>query len=304
MELSSFDELYAAADRDAPRLPVVAAGGDDPTVLTALASAQQRGWVRPLVAGRSVAIRDAAQSAGVDLSAFELLETADSPAAVAVAAIRDGRARVLMKGQVSTPDLMRAILDRTAGLRTDEVVCQIVQMEIPRDNRRFLLADTGVTVAPTLAQKQSILRSLVRTARALGLTSPRIAVVSATEKPTEALPDTLEAVELVRWAASGPLGDLSLDGPLSFDLAYAPVAGDRKGVASDVVGRADALLFPNLVAANLTVKAIMYTADCRFGGILAGVACPVVFMSRADDVPTRLRSLAMALRVDSSAAMG
>jgi phosphotransacetylase len=57
------------------------------------------------------------------------------------------------------------------------------------------------------------------------------------------------------------------------------------------------MLFPDLTAANLTVKAIMYTADCRYGGVLCGTAAPVVFMSRADTAPTRLRSLALALRI-------
>jgi phosphotransacetylase len=57
------------------------------------------------------------------------------------------------------------------------------------------------------------------------------------------------------------------------------------------------MLFPNLLSANLTVKAIMYTADCRFGGVLRGVRCPVVFMSRADTTATRLHSLALALKM-------
>jgi phosphotransacetylase len=88
-----------------------------------------------------------------------------------------------------------------------------------------------------------------------------------------------------------------VQGPLSFDLAYTPEAADKKGLPGPVVGAADVLLFPDLVSANLTVKAIMYTADCRFGGILCGAACPVVFMSRADTTSTRLNSLALALMV-------
>jgi phosphotransacetylase len=174
-------------------------------------------------------------------------------------------------------------------------------MEVVPHARRFLLADTGVTIAPTLAQKQSMVRSLVEAARRLGAEAPRIAIVSATEKPTAAMPDTLEAVELVRWAQTGAAGNAVVDGPLSFDLAYDVRAAQRKGVQSEVVGRAEGMLFPNLLAANLTVKAMMYTADCRFGGVLAGAARPVVFMSRADDVPTRLRSLALALAMEAAA---
>ncbi len=298
MGLCSFEELSAAADARAPQTPVVAAGGADVTVLAALAEAHRRGWVQPWLTGDLGAIREAAAAAHVDLAPFQVIAAASQPAAAAVAAVREGRARLLLKGQVSTPELMKAVLDRDQGLRTGQAVCQIVLMEIVPHARRFLLADTGVTIAPTLEQKQSMLRSLVAAARRLGAKSPRIAIVSATEKPTAAMPDTLEAVELVHWARTGALGDTHVEGPLSFDLAYDFRAAQRKGVCSEVVGQADGMLFPSLLAANLTVKAMMYTADCRFGGVLAGAACPVAFMSRADDVPTRLRSLALALTVD------
>jgi phosphotransacetylase len=301
MGLCSFDELFAAADARRPRAPVVAAGGGDETVLTALAEAHRRGWVEPLLTGDMEAIRAAAAAAQVDLAPFKVLATDAQPAAAAVAAVREGRGRLLMKGQVSTPELMKAVLDRERGLRTGEAICQMVLMEVVPHARRFLLADTGVTIAPTLAQKQSMVRSLVEAARRLGAEAPRIAIVSATEKPTAAMPDTLEAVELVRWAQTGAAGNAVVDGPLSFDLAYDVRAAQRKGVQSEVVGRAEGMLFPNLLAANLTVKAMMYTADCRFGGVLAGAARPVVFMSRADDVPTRLRSLALALAMEAAA---
>ena len=87
-----------------------------------------------------------------------------------------------------------------------------------------------------------------------------------------------------------------MQGPLSFDLAYAAESGRRKGVAGPVAGAADVLIFPDLNSANLTCKAMMYTADCRFGGVLMGAACPVAFMSRAYSAQTRLRSLALAGR--------
>ncbi len=131
---------------------------------------------------------------------------------------------------------------------------------------------------------------------------PRVGVMAATEKVTDAMPDTLHAAELARRSAGGEFPGCLVEGPLSFDLAYAALAGAKKRIAGGVVGAADAMLFPDLLSANLTVKAIMYTADCRFGGLLCGAACPVVFMSRADTTATRLNSLALTLRmVDSMA---
>jgi len=202
----------------------------------------------------------------------------------------------LMKGQIATPDLMRAVLQRDLGLRTGRSICQVVLMEIPRDKRRFLLSDTGITIQPTLEQKQDILRSLVDVALVLRSESftdlPRIAVMSATEKSTESMPDTLDAAELARR---------NRQGEPSFDLAYAEDAGEKKRIEGEVVGAAEGMLFPNLLSANLTVKAIMYTADCRFGGVLCGTSCPVVFMSRADSTETRLNSLALTVRMVAAA---
>lgn len=301
MALLSFDDLFAAADRLSEPVPVVAAGGADRTVLEALAEASRRGWVRPLLTGLQSEITALAQELSIDLARFEVIDT-DDPATAAVAAVKSGWAALLMKGQIATPALMKAVLSRETGLRTDRVIGQVVLMEIRRDQRRFLLTDTGITIQPTFPQKIDLLRSLAEVSRALwdgpvtGDELPHIAVMSATEKPTEAMPDTLEAAELQTHAAEYQLGPCAVQGPLSFDLAYAADAGEKKRIAGSVVGAADAMLFPNLNAANLTVKALMYAADCRFGGLLVGTSAPVVFMSRADTSSTRLHSLAFTLR--------
>jgi phosphotransacetylase len=294
--LPDFDALHRDADAARRAVPVATVGGDEPTVLQALRAACDRGWVAPIVAGREADMRRCADAAGIDLHGFRLLD-AEEPAPVAVAEVRAGQARVLMKGRVATPALMRAVLDPDRGLRTGRVICQVVLMEIPRDRRRFLLADTGVCVRPALAQKLDILRSAVGVAHALGVDVPRAALMAASESVSDAMPETVEAAEVQRRAEVGEVPGCLVQGPLSFDLAYATDAGEKKGVAGPVAGAADVMLFPDLASANLTVKAIMYTADCRFGGVLCGAACPVVFMSRADSTATRLNSLALTLRL-------
>ena len=319
MPLIGFDDLYRFADELPAPLSVVVAGGADPTVLEALALAHRRGWVEPVLTGRADDMRRLAHDLNIDLTGFRLVD-AEEAAVAAVAEVKAGRARLLMKGQIATPSLMKAVLARDTGLRTNRCICQVVLMEIPRDRRRFLLSDTGITIQPTLDQKADILQSLIETATVLLEPSssiaripshaqpldpreqsvcggPRIAVMSATEKTAEAMPDTLEAAELTRRHGAGEFPGGVVQGPLSFDLAYATDAGEKKRIEGRVVGAADAMLFPDLLSANLTVKAIMYTADCRFGGVLCGTACPVVFMSRADTTTTRLNSLALALRM-------
>lgn len=307
MSLYRFEHLFAEADRRHQPCPVVAAGGADPTVLEALHHALLRRWVSPVLTGSEAEICQLAKTLEIPLDGFRIVDSAD-PATAAVAEVKAGRAACLMKGQIATPDLMKAVLNRDSGLRTDRVICQVVLMQIPRDDRRFLLTDTGIAIQPTLEQRIDMLEHLIEVATSLKDADapadwkPRIGVMAASEKVSDAMPETVEAAELQRRNTAGEWPAAIVQGPLSFDLAYASTAGEKKKIGGGVIGAADAMLFPNLLSANLTVKAIMYAADCRFGGVLCGAACPVVFMSRADSRPTRLNSLALTLKILSTRA--
>lgn len=294
MPLADFDQLYQHADGLLQPLGIAVAGGADRTVLQALRKAADRRWVDPILVGRLAEIRRIAAECEVPLSRFRIVD-ADDVATAAVALVRSGAARLLMKGQVSTQRLLAAVLDKQHGLRSQRVVAQIVLMEIVSAERRFLMADTGICVQPSVEQKVDILRSAVSLAHSLGEPAPRVAFMAATEKVTEKMPETVEADQIQELARMGEFPDCSVRGPLSFDLAYSADAAQKKQQQDHVAGGAEVMIFPNLVSANLTVKAIMYTADCRFGGMLAGTSCPVVFMSRADSTVTRLNSLALAL---------
>ncbi len=296
MPLLGFDDLFREADARRSPVPVAVAGGAGRTVLEALRTATDRGWVTPIVVGDEAEIRQLANELRVDLSGFEILH-AHSSALPAVATVRDGRAAMLMKGQISTPELMHAVLDPDRGLRDRRTIFQVVLMEVLRDRRRFLMADTGVLIRPKLSTRAEILEAVVELAQALGSEEPNVAVLAASEKCVDAMPETLDAAELQRRNEIGMITGCVVRGPLSFDLAYAADAADKKQIGGPVVGAADVMIFPNLLSANLTVKAIMYTADCRFGGVLLGTTHPVVFMSRADSAATRLHSLALALKL-------
>jgi phosphotransacetylase len=301
MPLAGFEQLYQEAG--ASRIPVAVAGAADRTAIAAMREACDRGWVEPLLAGREEEIRRVAEESGESLQGCQLIDSAE-PARAAVELVRSGRAGLLMKGQIATPELMAAVLDPSIGLRSGRAICQVVLMEIRPSGRRFLLADTGICIQPTLAQKIDILVQSTAVARALGAEEPRVALMAATESVSDKMPETLDAAELQRRNRAGAFLGSLIQGPLSFDLAYAAHAGDKKRIGGAVVGAADVMIFPDLLSANLTVKAIMYTADCRFGGILCGTTHPVVFMSRADSTQTRLNSLAYALKWLRAAPVG
>jgi phosphate butyryltransferase len=296
MPLGTFVQLYERADALGQPVPVAVAGGADPTVLAALRSACARGWVIPLVVGGEHDIRRTADACGVPLDGFRIIDAADT-ASAAVGLVRSRQASLLMKGQIATPSMMKAILDPDSGLRTGRVICQVVLMELADADRRLLLADTGICIQPSLPQKIDILRSAVAVAQSLGVSCSRVAALAATETVAAAMPETEDAAELQRLQLAGAISGCLVRGPLTFDLAFDADAAAKKQRHEAEFGVADVLLFPSLLSANLTVKAIMYTAACRFGGILCGAAAPVVFMSRADTSATRLNSLALALNV-------
>jgi phosphotransacetylase len=300
MSLPSFTQLFWHADARSEPVPVAVAGGDDPSVLEALAVAREHDWVAPRLVGPEAGIRAAAEARSIGLEGFTMVPVqGDEVGAAAVAEVRAGRARLLMKGRIATPTLMQAVLDPERGLRTGPVVCQVVLMDVHPAGRRFLMADTGICVAPRLARRIEIMNRTVEVAQALGVERPRVALMAATEAVNLEMPETVEFAELQRRNQQGEFPGCLIQGPLSFDLAFDPAAAEAKQLGGAVVGAADAMIFPNLLAANLTVKAIMYTAPCRFGGVLCGTAVPVVFMSRADTPATRLNSLALALRLFS-----
>ena len=299
MSLPTLGQLHERADALDSPVPVAVAGGADRTVLEAMRVATDRGWVEPILVGVEPEIRRLADEIGIPLDGFAIrdVEGGEAQAFGAVAEVLEGRARLLAKGQIATPSLMHAVLDPGRGLRSGRVVCQVVLMEILDDARRFLMADTGICVKPKLATKVDIVRHTIEVARALGSGRPRVAMMAASESVNAGMPETVDAAEIGRKARDGEFGGASIQGPLSFDLAYSLDAGGKKRIEGEVVGAADAMVFPDLLSANLTVKAIMYTADCQFGGVLRGTTVPVAFMSRADTAATRLNSLALALAI-------
>lgn len=304
MSLMGFEEIESRADEKTRSecVGLAVAGGADKTVLEAMASAHRRGWVHPILVGNRGEIERLASELEISLAGMRIVDS-ETPAQDAVREVRAGRARMLMKGQIATPELMKGVLQAEVGLRTGRTLCQVVAMEIPRDGRCFLMSDTGICISPNEQQLIEILENLVTVALGITTQEPiRVALMAATEKVSESMPETILYRRLVELNKNGLLPHCRIEGPLSFDLAYAPDAGEKKKLEGDVIGQADAMLFPNLLSANLTVKAIMYTADCRFGGVVMGAACPIVFMSRADTTETRLRSLALALSISNQAA--
>ena len=231
-----------------------------------------------------------------DRTAIILATDVDDASRKAVAEVRQGRAKVLMKGTVNTDNLLRAVLNKECGLlEKGHVLTHIAVAEIPGLQRLLFFTDAAVIPYPTTEQFHAQLGYIADTYRSVtGNDCPRVALTHCTEKVSEKFPLTLSYEELKKEAREGAFGSIEVDGPMDVKTACDAESGAIKGIASPVVGNADILIFPDIEAGNTFYKAITLFAKATVAGMLAGTTAPVVVTSRADTVESKFYSLATA----------
>ncbi|TYO85168.1 bifunctional enoyl-CoA hydratase/phosphate acetyltransferase [Oceanicella actignis] len=290
-----FRRLLEAAEGLEP-LSVAVAAAESPEALEGALAAMRRGLIRPILTGRPERVAGAAQALGEDVSAIELIAAQDEDDAArrAVALVREGRARALMKGHLHTDALLRAALDRERGLRAGRRLSHVFVMDVPGLDRLLAVTDAAVNIAPDLAQKRDILQNAVDLMRALGVETPRAAALSAVETVNPAMASSVEAAALAKMAERGQIRGALVDGPLAMDNAVDLSAARTKGIGGEVAGRADILLAPDLESANMAAKELTFLAHASAAGVVVGAAAPIILTSRADDEMSRLVSCAAA----------
>ena len=122
-----------------------------------------------------------------------------------------------------------------------------------------------------------------------------MAILSAVETVTSKIPSTIEAAALCKMAERGQITGGILDGPLAFDNAIDLEAARIKGIKSEVAGRAQILVVPDLEAGNMLAKNLIYLAKADSAGLVLGARVPIVLTSRADSVRSRMASCAAAV---------
>lgn len=292
-----FDQLQQAKGQG-----MAVAWAADPPVLEAAADAAGLGLVSSVfLTGRSEAIAQASDQAGVDISTFEIIEATNpkEAAAAAVAKIRTGEASILMKGLLSTGVLLQAVLDKETGLRKKPLLSHIGVLQFADGSLR-LLTDGGMNIAPTLEQKVQILENAGELAIRLGITRPKAALLAAVETVNPKMQETLDAAIIVKMAQRGQLAvDMDVDGPLALDNAISKEAAEHKGITGPVAGAADILVVPEITSGNVLYKSMVYLAHLPSAGVVWGAACPVVLTSRADSREAKLNSIAVACKAGS-----
>jgi phosphotransacetylase len=98
-------------------------------------------------------------------------------------------------------------------------------------------------------------------------------------------------------ADRGQITGALLDGPLGFDNAVSEAAAKEKGIVSNVAGRADILVVPDLEAGNMLAKQLTFLSGADAAGLVLGARVPIILTSRADSASTRLASCALGVLV-------
>lgn len=292
---TQLEQFVTEAQKGSPKRVAVASAANA-LVLRSVHEAQQQGLVEPLLVGPADDIREMARVAGLDLDSIEIVATETTPesAARAVELVRKGEADILMKGHLRTDTILRAVLRREIGLRTDRLLSHCFIMEIPMYHKLLLITDAAINIAPDLMQKAVIVQNAVDMLILLGVDQPKVACLSAVETVNPKIPSTVDAACLHKMAERGQIKNALVDGPLAFDNAISAQAARQKGIKSAVAGDADVVLAPDLDAGNILYKNLEYLANARIAGIVTGARAPIVLTSRSDPPQARVHSLALA----------
>lgn len=295
MRINTLEDLLHAV-QGLPHKRLAVAWANDAHTLEAVHAAVQAGLVEAILVGDEPLMKRVCQEQGFPLERFRCIHAATETeaAAAAVALVRSGEAQLLMKGLLSTERYMRAILHKELGLLTPgTVLSHVTVMEHPGHPKLLIAGDMAVLPEPDLREKLALLGYLVQTAKALGIETPRVAVLSASEHVQPKLRSSAEAAMIAKMADRGQFKGALVDGPLSLDAAIDAEAAAIKGIGGLVAGQADCLLFPNLEAGNTFYKAGTKLGGAETAAYVAGARVPCILSSRGDTPRTKLCSIAL-----------
>ena len=293
------DGLHRLLDHVRPMgaTPMAVVHPCDALSLSGTLDARAAGLITPVLIGPRARILAVAQANGLDISGIDIEDVPHSHAAAAraVELVAQGRVEALMKGSLHTDELMAAVVASGTGLRTKRRISHCYLMQTPAYPRPFIITDAAINIAPTLDDKADIVRNAIDLAHAIGVAEPRVAILAAVETINPHMPATLDAAALCKMAERGQITGALLDGPLAFDNAVSMAAAHTKGIVSEVAGRADILVVPDLESGNMLAKQLEFMGSAASAGIVLGARVPIVLTSRADSRETRIASCAVAV---------
>ncbi len=288
------DELIELSiGKDKKTLAVAVA--QDNIVLKAVVEAVRLQIVDVILVGDEDKIKDIALSENLNLQNIRIVNEKNiiTAAATAVELVSKGEAHFIMKGMIGTSDLLKAVLNKEAGLRGKGLLSHVMVYDVPTYHKLLFITDGGMVTYPELKDKVEIINNAVKVAHALQIEIPKIAPVCAVEVINPSMQATLDAAALTLMNKRGQIKGCLIDGPLGLDNAISKEAAEHKGIISEVAGDSDILLVPSIEAGNFLGKSLTYFSKAESAGIIVGAKCPVVLVSRADSAKSKLYSIAL-----------
>ena len=258
--------------------------------------AVQHNLINPTFIGNETEIKKYAKKLNWNIEKYKIIDekVEDNTAPIAAKLAREEKVRIIVKGHIHTDVLMKAVLKRDLNLIGKKRLSHVWHMTLHSDDKPFIITDGVVNVSPKLEVKMHILRNAVEFAKKIGISKPKVSVLSATEEILESVPSSIEA-DLITKKAKEENINADVFGPLAFDNSVSKKSAAIKKIKNEVAGSADILLVPNVETGNALVKMMIYFMGACAAGVVVGGKVPVVITSRSDDAPARLASIAAAV---------
>lgn len=292
--IKKLEELISLA-KERQKKTIAIAAAQDKVVLEAVVQAVKDNIVDAILVGDKKKILSLGEELNLDLSNMRIEDECDinKAAAKAVDLVSRGEAQFLMKGILGTADLLKAVLNKEAALKTNNLLSHVMIYEVPTYHKLLFLTDGGMVPYPELKDKIGIINNAVKVAHSLQIEKPMVAPICAVEVVNPSMQATLDAAALATMNKRGQIKGCIIDGPLALDNAISKEAAHHKGIVSEVAGETDILLVPNIEAGNFLGKSLTYFAQAESAGVIVGAKCPVVLVSRADSAKSKLYSIAL-----------
>jgi len=258
--------------------------------------AVQHNLINPIFIGNESEIKKHAEKLKWDISKYKIIDEKDenSTASIATKLASEGKAKIIVKGHIHTDVLIKAIIKRDLNLIGKKRLSHVWHMTLTADDKPFIITDGVVNVLPKLEVKMHILRNAVDFANKIGISRPKVSVLSATEEILESVPSSIEA-DLITKRAKEENINADVFGPLAFDNSVSKKSAAIKKIKNEVAGSTDILLVPNVESGNALVKMMIYFMSACAAGVVLGGKTPVVITSRSDETEARLASIAAAV---------
>ena len=267
-----------------------------PLPMLSVQDAVKENLIEPIFIGNKKEIQKCAEDLKWDISQYEIIDEAveNNTAPIAAKLASEDKVKIIVKGHIHTDILMKEVLKREYNLMGKTRLSHIWHMTIEKDDAPLIITDGALNVLPNIKTKMHILKNVVNFSHRIGISRPKVSILSATEEVIESVPTSLEAAELTKLAEKENL-NADVFGPLAFDNSISKKSASIKGIKNSVAGEADVLLVPSVEAGNALVKMMIYFMGACAAGVVIGGKVPVVITSRADSAPARLASIAAAI---------